>query len=44
VNPEEVDREARKDQLRRLDENGGKEQVIGQGLKIPYSPAPSQFR
>lgn len=45
VNPEEVDREARRDQQRRLDEHGGKEHVLGQGLKITNgTPVPPQFR
>jgi choline-sulfatase len=44
VNPEEVDLEARKDQQRRLDEYGGRDHVIGEGLKITDgTPVPSQF-
>jgi choline-sulfatase len=41
--PEEVDRRAKADQQRRLDQGGGKEAVLAAGVKIPYTPAPDQF-
>ncbi|WP_150265529.1 sulfatase-like hydrolase/transferase [Paenibacillus tepidiphilus] len=40
VVPEETDQLARKDQRRRLDLHGGREAVIAQGFKVPYTPAP----
>jgi choline-sulfatase len=41
--PEAVDRRARVDQRRRLDEAGGDAAVLAGGVKIPYTPAPEQF-
>jgi choline-sulfatase len=41
--PEDLDRQAKADQQRRIDEEGGVEAVIAAGVKIPYTPAPDQF-
>jgi choline-sulfatase len=41
--PEEVDRQAKADQRRRIEAAGGVEAVIAAGVKIPYTPAPEQF-
>ncbi|MBA2451070.1 MAG: sulfatase-like hydrolase/transferase [Chloroflexi bacterium] len=41
--PEDVDRQARADQRRRIMAAGGPEAVIRQGVKIPYTPAPDEF-
>ncbi|MHB1683103.1 MAG: sulfatase-like hydrolase/transferase [Bacilli bacterium] len=44
VDPEQIDRLAKEDQTRKIDELGGREKILREGLKIPYSPVPSQFR
>ena len=41
--PEDVDRRARADQSRRLEAAGGAAVVLGAGVKIPYTPAPTEF-
>jgi choline-sulfatase len=41
--PDEVDRRARADQRCRLDEAGGLEAVLRGGVKVQYTPAPSEF-
>ncbi|WP_337031382.1 sulfatase-like hydrolase/transferase [Paenibacillus illinoisensis] len=40
VDPEKTDAEARRDQQRRLDLHGGREQIMAKGFKVPYTPAP----
>lgn len=44
VNPEEIDRMAKEDQARKIEQFGGREKVLLEGFKIPYSPVPPQFR
>lgn len=44
VDPEQIDRQAREDQQRRIEAAGGVEAVIAEGNKIPYTPAPPEFR
>lgn len=41
--PEEVDRQAKADQQRRIQEAGGVEAVLAGGVKVPYTPAPDEF-
>ncbi len=41
--PDAVDRQAREDQRRLLDANGGSAAVLAGGVKIPYTPAPAAF-
>jgi len=43
LDPEAADRQAKQDQRRRINEAGGPEKVLAGGVKIPYTPAPSQF-
>lgn len=43
VDPEEVDRQAKADQLGRIEAAGGLEVIVAGGLKIPYTPAPNEF-
>lgn len=43
VDPEEVDRQAKKDQQQRLQQHGGAEEVLKQGYRVVYSPPPTQF-
>lgn len=44
VDPDRVDRLASEDQQRRIEAAGGVEAVIAGGNKIPYTPAPEEFR
>ena len=44
VDPDEVDRQAKEDQARRLELAGGAEVVEALGDRFAYSPAPEQFR
>ncbi len=44
LDPEEVDRQAKVDQRRRLDAAGGADVVRAAGNKIPYTPAPGEFK
>lgn len=41
--PEEIDRRAKADQARRIEERGGREEILRAGVRIPYSPAPAEF-
>ena len=41
--PEEVDRIARADQLRRIEAVGGAEAIVAGGVKFTHSPPPGQF-
>ena len=41
--PETIDQRAKADQRRRMEEAGGKDAVLADGLKIPYTPAPAAF-
>jgi choline-sulfatase len=41
VNPEQVNARAKLDQQRRLELHGGRERVLAQGFKIPFTPAPT---
>jgi choline-sulfatase len=43
INPEEVDRLAKEDQDRKIEEHGGREAILKEGFKIPYSPIPAHF-
>jgi choline-sulfatase len=43
LNPEAVDRRAKADQARRLEAAGGAARILAEGVKVPYTPAPSQF-
>jgi choline-sulfatase len=43
LDPEEVDRLAKSDQEFRLEQAGGREKVLAEGPKIPYTPAPAEF-
>jgi choline-sulfatase len=44
VNPEMVNANAKEDQQVRLEKHGGREHILAQGFKIPYTPAPGQFQ
>jgi choline-sulfatase len=44
VDPEQVDRRAKSDQRRRIEAAGGVASVAASGDKIPYTPAPPEFR
>jgi choline-sulfatase len=41
LDPEAVDRQARADQARRLEQGGGKQAVLAGGIKVIYTPAPT---
>lgn len=43
IDPEEVDKQAKKDQAEMMDEYGGKEKILRDGFNIPFSPVPEQF-
>jgi choline-sulfatase len=43
VDPEEVDRRAKADQRQRIAAHGGVAKVLAGGVKIPYTPAPTEF-
>jgi choline-sulfatase len=43
VDPEDVDRRAKADQLRRITQAGGIEAVKAMGVTIPYTPPPREF-
>ncbi|WP_310831429.1 sulfatase-like hydrolase/transferase [Paenibacillus pedocola] len=40
LDPQEINSKAKKDQVRRLNAHGGREQIIAQGFKVPFTPAP----
>jgi choline-sulfatase len=42
--PEAVDRQARADQHARLEAAGGRAAVLAEGVKIPFTPAPGEFK
>ena len=42
--PEAVDRRARADQHARLEAAGGRAAVLAEGVKIPFTPAPVEFK
>jgi choline-sulfatase len=44
LDPDAVDRLAKADQKARLDAHGGAEKILGEGLKINFSPAPAEFQ
>ena len=44
VNPIEIDKLAKKDQEEMIEAHGGKESILEEGFKIPFSPVPEQFR
>lgn len=44
VDPDDVDRRAKEDQRRLIDGAGGAEAIVSSGNKIPYTPAPEEFR
>lgn len=43
VDVESADKQAKADQTRRIEENGGREHVLEQGQRVPYSPVPDIF-
>jgi choline-sulfatase len=44
LDPEAVDRRAKADQRRRLEAAGGAARILAEGVTVPYTPAPAQFR
>lgn len=44
ADPELTDRRAKRDQAEKVALHGGREAILRQGVKIPYSPVPPQFR
>lgn len=44
VNPEEVDKLAKKDQGIMIEQLGGREEILRKGFNVPFSPVPEQFR
>ena len=44
IDPEEIDRKAKADQQARLEAGGGLEKVMSGGLKINFTPAPTEYQ
>ncbi len=44
LDPDEVDRQAQADQAARLEAHGGAEKILGEGLKINFSPVPDEYQ
>jgi choline-sulfatase len=44
TDPEETDRTAKRMQAEKIAQYGGREAILKEGFKIPYSPVPQQFR
>ncbi|HEY4386590.1 MAG TPA: sulfatase-like hydrolase/transferase [Ktedonobacteraceae bacterium] len=42
--PEEINRQALADQHKKIEENGGEAAIRAQGFRIPFTPAPADFR